>query len=128
MAALAVPLDDPALVVALALLTRSSRLILLTGACPTIPGMDRRRLLRTVLAGAVAVPLVARAQQAGKTSRVGLVGLTGPGSMSLPTYQALQGRLGELGWAEGKNLVFEGRWAEGQVERWRPPGRSVQVV
>jgi putative ABC transport system substrate-binding protein len=78
--------------------------------------MDRRRFLLTPMAGALAASREAWAQQAGKVSRVGLVGLTGSTSMSLPPYQALRRRLAELGWVEGRNLVFESRWAEGQVQ------------
>jgi putative ABC transport system substrate-binding protein len=77
--------------------------------------MDRRHFLLSSLAGTLASPLAAAAQQAVK--RVGLVGLTGPTSMSIPVYQAFQRRLAELGWVEGRNLAFESRWAEGQVQR-----------
>ena len=35
-------------------------------------------------------------------------------------------RLHELGWVEGKNLVIEARWAEGQVERL--PALMNQVI
>jgi hypothetical protein len=37
------------------------------------PGMDRRRFLLTSMAGAVAALLTAGAQQAGKTSRIGVL-------------------------------------------------------
>jgi putative ABC transport system substrate-binding protein len=79
--------------------------------------MDRRRFLLTSLAATLAAPLWVGAQPTRKVSRVGLVGLTGANSMSLPTYQALRRRLAELGWVEGSNLEFVARWAEGQVER-----------
>jgi hypothetical protein len=38
---------------------------------PHHPGMDRRRFVLTALAGALAVPLAAEAQPAGKVYRVG---------------------------------------------------------
>jgi hypothetical protein len=41
---------------------------------PYCPGMDRRRFLLTSLAGALAAPLAAEAQSAGKAWRVGFVG------------------------------------------------------
>jgi len=78
--------------------------------------MDRRRFLVTSLAGALAAPLGVEAQQS-RTVRVGLVGLTGSTSMSLPVYQAFRRRLAELGWVESKNLIFEPRWAEGDPQR-----------
>src|SRR5437879_2421623 len=62
-------------------------------------------------------PCTAEAQQAGKIARVGVIGLTGPGSMDEPVYKVFRARLAELGWIEGKNLVFEPRWADGKVER-----------
>jgi putative tryptophan/tyrosine transport system substrate-binding protein len=79
--------------------------------------MNRRRFLSALTLGTLAAPLTAKAQRAGKVYRVGLVGLTGAASMSLRGYQAFRRRLAELGWVEGKNLVFESRWAEGQIER-----------
>jgi len=39
------------------------------------PGMDRRRFLLTSLAGVIAAPLVAGAQQAGTVSRIGFPGM-----------------------------------------------------
>ena len=39
--------------------------------------MDRRRFLLTSLAGALAAPLAAEAQQAGKVYQVGLVSIAG---------------------------------------------------
>jgi hypothetical protein len=43
---------------------------------PHHPGMNRRRFLLTLLAGAIAVPLTAWAQQAGKVYRIGFLGLS----------------------------------------------------
>ena len=40
--------------------------------------MDRRRFLLTSLAGAVAAPLAAEAQQAGKVYRIGVLSLDSP--------------------------------------------------
>ena len=40
--------------------------------------MDRRRFLLTSLAGVVATPLAARAQQAGKVFRIGALGVELP--------------------------------------------------
>jgi putative ABC transport system substrate-binding protein len=77
--------------------------------------MQRREFIVLLGGVATALPLASAAQQAVK--RVGLVGLTGAASMSLPVYQTFQRRLAELGWVEGKNLAFEPRWSDGQVQR-----------
>jgi putative ABC transport system substrate-binding protein len=77
--------------------------------------MQRREFIVLFGGVATALPMASVAQQAVK--RVGLVGLTGAASMSLPVYQTFQRRLAELGWVEGINLAFEPRWSDGQVQR-----------
>ena len=78
--------------------------------------MDRRRFLWTSLAGALAAPLVAEAQQAAKTARIGYMGfnLTERG----PRREAFRQGLRDLGYIEGRNLVIEYRDAEGKIERY----------
>jgi putative ABC transport system substrate-binding protein len=63
----------------------------------------RRREFITLLGGAAAWPLAARAQQAGKTYKIGYLNA---GSEPLAT-KSLFDALSELGWIEGKNLAFE---------------------
>jgi len=79
----------------------------------------RRRELITLVGGAVAAwPLTARAevQSAAKMYRVGfLLGATGESVASL--FHALQDRLRELGYIEGRNVVFVQRYADGRMER-----------
>src|SRR5262249_50162400 len=78
----------------------------------------RRREFITLLGGAaVAWPLAARAQQAGRLPTIGFLG-----SVSVPAGQgrwvaAFLQRLSELGWIEGRNFLIEYRWAEGSSER-----------
>ena len=58
-----------------------------------------------------------QAQQPGRVYRVGL--LSGAASVS-PTderYKALVARLSARGFAEGKNVILEQRWAEAHTER-----------
>jgi putative ABC transport system substrate-binding protein len=69
--------------------------------------MDRRRFLVTSLAGALAAPLAAEAQQTGKIARIGFLSLS---SGPTPTMDLSPG-LRELGWVEGQNIVIEYRWA-----------------
>jgi putative tryptophan/tyrosine transport system substrate-binding protein len=73
----------------------------------------RRREFVTLLGGAAAWPIAARAQQARKAYKIGLLNA---GSEPLAT-KSLFDALSELGWIEGKNLAFERRWAENRLER-----------
>ncbi len=77
----------------------------------------RRGEFITLLGGAAAWPLAARAQQAGKLPTVGFLGTTTPSIMSQWTA-AFVGRLRELGWIEGRNIAIEYRWAEARSERY----------
>jgi putative tryptophan/tyrosine transport system substrate-binding protein len=64
-----------------------------------------RRAFITLLGGAaVAWPLAARAQQAGKVLRVGLVSSQ---PRSAPNILAFEQRLAEIGYQEGKNFIFD---------------------
>ena len=76
----------------------------------------RRRRVITLLGGAAAWPLVARAQPSGKTYRIGFLG---PGSYAERKrgIDALRMGLRRLGYEEGRNIVIEYRWAEGRYDR-----------
>src|SRR5678816_902806 len=89
--------------------------------------MDRRRFLLTSLAGALAAPLAAEAQQTGKVFRVGILG-------NVPLTDAegqhlwggfIQG-LRALGYVEGRNLTIEHRSSEGRYERL--PALAAELV
>jgi len=75
----------------------------------------RRRDFITLLGGAAAWPLAARAQQPGKLPTIGYLGATTPATESQYTAAFLQ-RLCELGWIDGRNMAIEYRWADGQTE------------
>jgi len=77
----------------------------------------RRRELITLLGGAAAWPLAARAQQPAKLPTIGFLGESTP-SGQREWVAAFVGRLRELGWIEGTNVVIEYRWAEGRNERF----------
>ena len=78
----------------------------------------KRREFITLLAGtAVAWPLAARAQQAGKLPTIGFLGATNP-SIDSQRVAAFVLRLRELGWIDSRNLAIEYRWAEGRNERY----------
>jgi putative tryptophan/tyrosine transport system substrate-binding protein len=74
----------------------------------------RRREFIVLIGGAVAVPLIARAQQA-----MPVIGFLGPGSAESDDYRAKAFRQGlkEAGFVEGQNVTIEYRWAEGHYER-----------
>jgi putative ABC transport system substrate-binding protein len=63
----------------------------------------------------LALCLSAEAQQAGKAPRIGYVSLTGTAT-SDPSFAALREGLRELGYSEGKNILFEHRSAQGKRE------------
>jgi len=79
--------------------------------------MSNRRAFITLLGGAAAWPLAARAQQAGKLPTIGLLGTATPSAWSQRVAAFVQ-RLRELGWIEGRTIAIEYRWAEGHPERF----------
>ncbi len=78
----------------------------------------RRREVLGVIGGAAAWPVVARAQQPDRMRRIGVLM---PLAATLPSMKleiaAFVRELQDLGWAEGRNLQIEYRYAEGDVER-----------
>jgi putative ABC transport system substrate-binding protein len=77
----------------------------------------KRRQFITLLGGAAAWPLAARAQQPAKLPTIGFLGAATPSATGPWTAPFLQ-RLRELGWIEGRNIAIEFRWAEGRAERF----------
>src|SRR6516225_2875210 len=71
----------------------------------------KRREFISILGGAAAWPLVARAQQPERMRRIGV--LVGSGEID-PAGQSrfaiFRGALAKLGWTEGSNLRIELRW------------------
>jgi putative ABC transport system substrate-binding protein len=77
----------------------------------------KRREFITLLGGAAAWPLAARAQQAGKLPTIGFLVAGTPTSHGQWVAAFVQ-RLRELGWIEGRTTTIEYRWAEGRNERF----------
>jgi putative tryptophan/tyrosine transport system substrate-binding protein len=83
-------------------------------------GRLKRRDFITLLGGAAAWPLGARAQQAGRMRRIGVLMARNADD---PEEQArltafLQG-LQESGWSDGRNVRIDIRWSAGDAERRR---------
>ena len=79
--------------------------------------MSTRRAFITLLAGAAAWPLAARAQQPGRLRTIGFLGAGTPSTWS-QWVAAFAQRLHELGWSEGRTIAIKYRWAEGRTERY----------
>src|SRR5215216_475642 len=77
----------------------------------------RRREFITLLGGAAAWPLAARAQEPAKLPTVGYLGSATPATQGQWAAAFVQ-RLHELGWIEGRTIAIEYRWAEGRPERY----------
>src|SRR5215831_26388 len=78
--------------------------------------MMRRRDCITLLGGAAAWPLAARAQQPSGTKRIGVLMNSAATDAATQSYVAafLQA-LRQLGWTEGQNIRIEIRWNAGDA-------------
>jgi putative ABC transport system substrate-binding protein len=77
-----------------------------------------RRGVITLLGGAAAWPLAARAQRQRKIWRVGFLAMPlRPAVLESSRYAAFAQGMRELGYVEGDNLAIEYRFAEGETER-----------
>src|SRR2546429_85464 len=85
--------------------------------------MSRREFIRLLAGAAIAPSFGALAQQAGKVYRIGLFSARS----RLPiTGSILADGLRGLGWIEGKNVMFERRYAENMLDRL--PALAAELV
>jgi len=75
--------------------------------------MRRRDFINGIAGSAVAWPLVARAQDRGKTLTIGILAID-----ALPPIDTFRQALDDLGYTEGKSVRFEYRYARGRNERF----------
>jgi putative ABC transport system substrate-binding protein len=85
----------------------------------------KRRAFIALIGGAAAWPLAARAQQAGRVRRIGVLESVSV-MLNAANYDALRQGLRELGYVEGRNLVIEYRSADGRTGRF--PDLAAELV
>ena len=88
---------------------------------------NRRKLVIALGAGVLTVPLSSFAQQQGRVWRVGVLVPRGrPASLDADVFGGIPLGMRELGYVEGKNLVIEWRFGDGEYERL--PGLAAELV
>jgi putative tryptophan/tyrosine transport system substrate-binding protein len=86
----------------------------------------RRRDFITLLGGAAAWPIAARAQQAGKVPRIGYMVMGSLQSPDTHTFRdAFRHGLRERGYVEGQNVTIEYRAADGELARFPELAREL---
>jgi putative ABC transport system substrate-binding protein len=73
----------------------------------------RRREFTTLLGGAIAWPLVARAQQGERVRRIAVLMGFPNDAQGQARITVIRQELSKLGWAEGRNAHIDIRWAAG---------------
>jgi putative ABC transport system substrate-binding protein len=79
----------------------------------------RRRDFLTVLGGAAAWPLAARAQQGDRVRRIGVLMQQTDDPVFKMRHSAFTQALADLGWTDGRNARMELRWGGGDINRIR---------
>ena len=80
----------------------------------------QRREFITLLGGAAAWPLTARAQQGGSVRRIGVLMAGDENDPLRKTYvSAFTQALADLGWIDGRNVRMDLRWGGGDINRIR---------
>jgi putative ABC transport system substrate-binding protein len=80
----------------------------------------RRREFITLVGGAIAWPIAARAQHGERTRRVGVLMSAGAGdAVTQVRYAAFLQGLQQSGWEVGRNVRIETRWATGSADNTR---------
>jgi putative tryptophan/tyrosine transport system substrate-binding protein len=89
----------------------------------------RRREFITLLGGAVAWPLAARAQQGERVRRIGvLMGFAAEDEVWQAYLAAFRQRLHDLGWTDGRNVRFDYRYTGENNERIRTAAEELVAL
>ena len=89
----------------------------------------RRREFITLLGGAAAWPLAARAQQDDRLRRIGvLINLAADDPQGQVRLAAFQQGLQQLGWTDGHNLRIDTRWTAGNADNIRKYATELAVL
>jgi putative ABC transport system substrate-binding protein len=86
--------------------------------------MDRRTVI-LIVGSLLAAPLASHAQKPPKVWRIGFLS-GGPRPADGAPPAALRQALEELGYVDGKNVTYVGRWAEGRIERM--PALAAELI
>ena len=86
---------------------------------------NRRRLIIVMFASLLGVPLASLGQQPAKVARIGFLEASTPSAIAARVEAFRQG-LRDLGYVEGKNVVIEYRYAEGNFDRL--PALAAELV
>jgi putative ABC transport system substrate-binding protein len=90
--------------------------------------MQRREFI-TLIGGAAAWPLAVRAQQPERTRRIGVLLQATESDLEFqPRLKAFLDGLAQFGWAEGRNLQLEYRWAGGNADEIRRHAAELVVL
>src|SRR5215468_5777730 len=82
--------------------------------------MIPRRTFITLIGGAAAWPLAARAQQGNRVRRIGvLIGRDENDPVAKTLVSTFTQALADLGWTDGRNVRMDLRWAAGDINRMR---------
>src|SRR5215467_10247832 len=86
----------------------------------------KRRSFITLLGGAAAWPLAARAQQGGRMRRIGvLMSIDENDPLGKRSHSAFAQALEDLGWTNGRNVRIDLRWGGGDINRIRALAREL---
>src|SRR5215472_16193210 len=91
--------------------------------------MMRRRAFISLLGGAAAWPLAARAQQPERMRRIGVLNNIAADDPDAPVrVAALAQGLQELGWTIDRSLRIEYRWSAGDADRIRRYAKELSTL
>src|SRR6516162_2419956 len=87
--------------------------------------MNKRKFI-TLLGGAAAWPLAARAQQGGRVRRIGYLASRDENDpMTETIVSAFAQALAALGWTDGRNVRMDLRWGGGDANRMRASAQEL---